>query len=66
MPMRMVRIRELGECIEDMSRYLDVRNSSSSVTENEKILLQTTEETETAVKLNESIYEVSREEIDMI
>lgn len=66
MPMRMVRIRELGECIEDMPRYLDVRNSSSSVTENEKILLQTTEETETAVKLNESIYEVSREEIDMI
>lgn len=46
--------------------YLDIRNSSSSATENEKILLQTTEETETGVKLNESIYEVSGDKIDMI
>jgi hypothetical protein len=39
--------------------FLDVRNSTSSITENEKIPLQQTgDESNVTIKLNEGIYEV--------
>jgi hypothetical protein len=42
--------------------FLDVRNSTSSITENEKIPLQQIgDKSNVAIKFNEGIYEVGKE-----
>jgi hypothetical protein len=46
--------------LQEIDLFLDVPNSRSSITENEKIPLQTLEKSGVAIKFNESIYEVCK------